>query len=58
MSLLRFPEPYDFALSTGRFRAFGTDLANRLEGDVLHRAVAVISPHSQSTRYRSTDSTS
>jgi DNA-3-methyladenine glycosylase II len=40
MSLLRFPEPYDFALSTGRFRAFGTDLANRLEGDVLHRAVA------------------
>ena len=28
MSLLRFPEPYDFELSTGRFRAFGTDLAN------------------------------
>ena len=28
--LLRFPEPYDFELSTGRFRAFGTDLANRL----------------------------
>jgi 3-methyladenine DNA glycosylase/8-oxoguanine DNA glycosylase len=40
MSLLRFPEPYDFVLSTGRFRAFGTDLANRLDGDVLHRAVA------------------
>ena len=39
MSLLRLPEPYDFALSTGRFRAFGTDLANRLEDDVLYRAV-------------------
>ena len=32
MSLLRFPDPYDFELSTGRFRAFGTDLANRLDG--------------------------
>jgi DNA-3-methyladenine glycosylase II len=40
MSLLPFPEPYDFELSTGRFRAFGTDLASRLEGDVLIRAVA------------------
>ena len=40
MSLLRFPEPYDFELSTGRFRAFGTDLANRLDGEVLYRAVA------------------
>ncbi len=40
MSLLHLPEPFDFALSTGRFRAFGTDLANRLEGDVLFRAVA------------------
>jgi 3-methyladenine DNA glycosylase/8-oxoguanine DNA glycosylase len=39
MSLLPFPEPYDFELSTGRFRAFGTDLANRLEGRVLIRAV-------------------
>lgn len=39
MSLLRFPEPYDFALATRRFRAFGTDLANRLDGDVLVRAV-------------------
>jgi DNA-3-methyladenine glycosylase II len=39
MSLLRFPEPYDFELSTGRFRAFGTDLANRLDGEVLIRAV-------------------
>jgi DNA-3-methyladenine glycosylase II len=40
MSLLHFPEPYDFELSTGRFRAFGTDLANRLDGEVLIRAVA------------------
>ena len=37
--LLRFPEPYDFELSTGRFRAFGTDLANRLVGGTLYRAV-------------------
>jgi DNA-3-methyladenine glycosylase II len=40
MSLLRLAEPFDFELSTGRFRAFGTDLANRLEDGVLHRAVA------------------
>jgi DNA-3-methyladenine glycosylase II len=39
MSLLRLPEPFDFELSTGRFRAFGTDLANRLVDDVLHRAI-------------------
>jgi 3-methyladenine DNA glycosylase/8-oxoguanine DNA glycosylase len=39
MSLLRFPEPYDFELSTGRFRVFGPDLANRLVDGVLHRAV-------------------
>src|SRR2546430_1012828 len=39
MSLLRLPEPFDFELSTGRFRAFGTDLANRLVDGVLHRAV-------------------
>ena len=39
MSLLRFPEPYDFELSTGRFRAFGTDLANRLVDGTLYRAV-------------------
>ena len=26
--LLRFPEPYDFALSTERFGTFGVDLAN------------------------------
>jgi 3-methyladenine DNA glycosylase/8-oxoguanine DNA glycosylase len=39
MSLLRFPDPFDFELSTGRFRAFGTDLANRLVGSTLYRAV-------------------
>jgi DNA-3-methyladenine glycosylase II len=39
MSLLRLPEPFDFELSTGRFRAFGTDLANRMVDGVLHRAV-------------------
>ncbi len=39
MSLLRLPEPYDFELSTGRFRAFGTDLANRLVDSTLYRAV-------------------
>ena len=39
MSLLRFPEPYDFELSTGRFRAFGTDLASRLVDGTLYRAV-------------------
>jgi DNA-3-methyladenine glycosylase II len=39
MSLLRFPEPYDYTLSTSRFRVFGTDLANRVVDGVLHRAI-------------------
>jgi DNA-3-methyladenine glycosylase II len=39
MSLLSFPDPYDFELSTGRFRAFGTDLVNRLVDSTLYRAV-------------------
>lgn len=39
MTLLPLPEPFDFELSTGRFRAFGTDLANRFDGEVLHRAI-------------------
>ena len=39
LTLLAFPEPYDFALSTRRFVAFGTDLANRHVDGVLHRAV-------------------
>ena len=37
--LLRFPEPYDFALSTERFRAFGPDLANLWHDGGLHRVV-------------------
>jgi 3-methyladenine DNA glycosylase/8-oxoguanine DNA glycosylase len=37
--LLRFPEPYDFELSTERFRAFGPDLANLWVDGALHRAV-------------------
>jgi DNA-3-methyladenine glycosylase II len=39
LTLLRLPEPYDFALSTSRFQAFGIDLANRLVDGVLHRAI-------------------
>jgi DNA-3-methyladenine glycosylase II len=39
MSLLRFPEPYDFSLSVRRFHVFGVDLANRLVDGVLHRAI-------------------
>jgi 3-methyladenine DNA glycosylase/8-oxoguanine DNA glycosylase len=39
VTLLRLPEPYDFELSMGRFRAFGTDLANRFEDGALHRVV-------------------
>jgi DNA-3-methyladenine glycosylase II len=35
--LLRLPEPYDFAVSTERFRAFGPDLANRWHDGALHR---------------------
>jgi len=37
--LLPFPEPYDFELSTERFRVFGPDLANLWAGGALHRAV-------------------
>jgi 3-methyladenine DNA glycosylase/8-oxoguanine DNA glycosylase len=37
--LLRLPEPYDFALSTERFRAFGPDLANLWHEGRLHRVV-------------------
>jgi DNA-3-methyladenine glycosylase II len=39
VTLLALPDPFDFELSTGRFRAFGTDLANRLVDGVLHRAI-------------------
>jgi 3-methyladenine DNA glycosylase/8-oxoguanine DNA glycosylase len=37
--LLRLPAPYDFALSTERFRAFGPDLANLWYDGALHRVV-------------------
>jgi 3-methyladenine DNA glycosylase/8-oxoguanine DNA glycosylase len=36
---LVFPEPYDFELSTERFRAFGPDLANLWHEGGLHRVV-------------------
>ena len=39
MALLRVPEPYDFELSTERFRAFGPDLANLWYEGGLHRVV-------------------
>ncbi len=44
MALLALPEPYDFALSTERFRAFGPDLANLWhphpeQGEALHRVI-------------------
>jgi DNA-3-methyladenine glycosylase II len=38
--LLELPEPYDFELSTARYRAFGTDLANLWHEGGLHRVVA------------------
>jgi DNA-3-methyladenine glycosylase II len=37
--LLAFPQPYDFELSTGRFRAFGPDRANLWLDGALYRAV-------------------
>jgi DNA-3-methyladenine glycosylase II len=37
--LLRLPEPYDFELSTGRYRAFGPDLANAWHDGALYRVV-------------------
>ena len=39
MALLPVPEPYDFALSTERFRAFGVDPANLWHEGGLHRVV-------------------
>jgi DNA-3-methyladenine glycosylase II len=39
VTLLRLPEPYDFDLSTERFRAFGPDLANLWHEGGLHRVV-------------------
>jgi 3-methyladenine DNA glycosylase/8-oxoguanine DNA glycosylase len=39
MPLLRLPEPYDFELSTARYRAFGPDLANLWDAGALRRVV-------------------
>jgi 3-methyladenine DNA glycosylase/8-oxoguanine DNA glycosylase len=39
MGLMRLPEPFDFELSTERFRAFGPDLANLWVDGALHRVV-------------------
>jgi DNA-3-methyladenine glycosylase II len=39
VALLPIPEPYDFELSTERFRAFGPDLANLWHEGGLHRVV-------------------
>jgi 3-methyladenine DNA glycosylase/8-oxoguanine DNA glycosylase len=39
MPLLALPEPFDFALSTERFRAFGLDRANVWHEGGLHRVV-------------------
>ena len=40
MPFLPVPQPYDFELSTGRFRAFGPDRANLWHDGTLFRAVA------------------
>ena len=37
--LLRLPEPYDFELSTERYRLFGPDLANLWQDDSLLRVI-------------------
>jgi DNA-3-methyladenine glycosylase II len=39
VTLLRLPEPYDFEISTERFRAFGPDLANLWHEGGVHRVV-------------------
>src|SRR3712207_5142404 len=39
MALLRVPQPYDFAHSTERFRAFGRDEANLWHEAALYRVV-------------------
>ncbi len=40
MALFALPEPYDFAVSTERFRAFGVDRANLWREGGLHRVIA------------------
>jgi DNA-3-methyladenine glycosylase II len=37
--LLPFPAPYDFGLSTERFRVFGADVANLWHDEALHRVI-------------------
>lgn len=39
MAILELPEPYEFELSTARYRAFGLDLANLWHDGGLHRVV-------------------
>jgi DNA-3-methyladenine glycosylase II len=39
MPIVRIPEPYDFDLSTARYRAFGPDKANLWHENGLHRVV-------------------
>jgi DNA-3-methyladenine glycosylase II len=39
MAILAMPQPYDFEISTERFRAFGPDLANLWHEGGLHRVV-------------------
>jgi 3-methyladenine DNA glycosylase/8-oxoguanine DNA glycosylase len=39
MGHLAMPQPFDFELTTERFRAFGPDLANLWRAGVLHRVV-------------------
>ena len=39
MALVRLPDPYDFELSTARYRTWGRDLANFWEDGALWRAV-------------------
>lgn len=39
MALLRIPAPYDFELSTERYRSFGRDLANLWHDGALHRVI-------------------
>ncbi len=39
MPLLALPQPYDFEVSTERFRAFGPDIANLWHDDGLHRVI-------------------
>jgi DNA-3-methyladenine glycosylase II len=39
VGIVQLPEPYDFELSTARYRTFGPDLANLWHDEGLHRVV-------------------